>query len=154
MEKPYIEISDRPFNVNDAYAFLKQHATLRATAIFVGNVDNYNNTKEVSGINYEIYAPLAQKILADIAKEVQNLYPNISAIYIAHAKSFVKIGDICTLVAACASSWQIANAICLYIVEQMKCRVPIWKWEHYTDGSSEWLPGSNSLKKRWHFYFI
>jgi molybdopterin synthase catalytic subunit len=26
-----------------------------------------------------------------------------------------------------------------YVIEQLKQRVPIWKLEHYTDGTREWV---------------
>jgi len=28
---------------------------------------------------------------------------------------------------------------CQYIIDEIKVRLPIWKKEHYTDGSSEWV---------------
>jgi molybdopterin synthase catalytic subunit len=31
---------------------------------------------------------------------------------------------------------------CRYIIDEVKCRVPIWKKEHYQDGETEWLKGA------------
>jgi molybdopterin synthase catalytic subunit len=25
------------------------------------------------------------------------------------------------------------------VIEQLKCRVPVWKLEHYVDGTREWV---------------
>jgi molybdopterin synthase catalytic subunit len=31
-----------------------------------------------------------------------------------------------------------------YIIEEIKKRVPIWKMEHYTDGTREWVDPTRS----------
>jgi molybdopterin synthase catalytic subunit len=34
---------------------------------------------------------------------------------------------------------------CRYIIEQLKRRVPIWKREHYVDGSRAWVDNRGTL---------
>ena len=31
-----------------------------------------------------------------------------------------------------------------YVIEQLKRRVPIWKLEHYVDGSREWVGAASA----------
>jgi molybdopterin synthase catalytic subunit len=50
-------------------------------------------------------------------------------------------------VAIAAAHARRANAIgaMQYVIEELKKRLPIWKLEHYADGTREWVKGSEAM---------
>jgi len=60
----------------------------------------------------------------------------------------VPVGEISIVIAVGSKHRDEAFKICRYILEEIKHQSPIWKKEHYTKGTEEWLPGhSLRLKK-------
>ena len=49
------------------------------------------------------------------------------------------IGDIAVAVYVSSSHRQDAFAACRFLIDEIKSRVPVWKREHFTDGTAEWL---------------
>ena len=49
------------------------------------------------------------------------------------------MGDVAVVVVAAASHRDAAFDACRYVIEELKRRVPIWKREHYVDGTAGWV---------------
>ena len=62
-------------------------------------------------------------------------------VYVAHAKGRLAVGDIAVVVAAGTPHRDEAFRACRAVIEAVKHTSPIWKQEHYVDGSSEWSEG-------------
>ena len=115
-----------------------------ATAIFVGTVRHQNNNREVSGIEYSAYEEMAVKEMTSILDEATTEFALDNALVI-HRTGELAIGD--ASIAVAVSHPHRGNAIdaMRYIVEQTKMRAPIWKLEHYVDGTREWVnAGTNN----------
>jgi molybdopterin synthase catalytic subunit len=126
--------------VIDPSALLAGFADARAGACvtFEGRVRNVNEGKSVLALDYEAYAPLAKKegerILAEAAGKFGILWATC-----VHRTGELKLGDLAVWVAVAAGHRAAAFDACRYIIDETKARVPIWKREHYSDGTTEWI---------------
>src|SRR5665213_180498 len=109
-----------------------------ACATFEGWVRSRNEGRSVQALDYEAYAPLAEKEGQRILDEAQAKFPILKAIC-AHRTGELALGDLAVWVGVTAEHRSAAFEACRYVIDQAKARVPIWKREHYAGGLSEWI---------------
>ena len=59
-----------------------------------------------------------------------------------HRTGTLRVGDVSVAIACAHAHRAPALDANRYVIEQLKRRVPIWKREHYLDGTSEWVDPS------------
>lgn len=119
-----------------------------AVASFIGTVRSFNDGKLVTGIDYSAYDAMAEKEMNDIAAEASARF-GTSAIVVEHRTGFLEVGE--ASVAIVVSHERRAPALdsVRFIIEELKVRVPIWKCEHYADGSRDWVhAGTGAAQSR------
>ena len=109
-----------------------------AAILFVGNVRELNDGKPVSGMEYTAYVAMAEKEMGAIAREANTKFSG-SFVVIVHRIGELAIGDASVAIATAHAHRDAAYQASRYVIEQLKQRVPIWKREHYTDGTREWI---------------
>jgi molybdopterin synthase catalytic subunit len=109
-----------------------------ACVTFEGRVRNQNNGRAVEILDYEAYAPLAEKEGLRIIKEAREKFDLLGALCV-HRTGTLALGDLAVWVAVTAGHRAAAFDACRYIIDEMKARLPIWKKEHYLGGASEWI---------------
>lgn len=109
-----------------------------ACATFEGWVRNHNEGRPVLSLEYEAYAPLAEKEGARIIAEAREKFALSRAICV-HRVGHLKIGEMAVWVGVSAPHRGAAFDACRYIIDEAKARVPIWKKEHYADGATQWI---------------
>ncbi|MDQ6925728.1 MAG: molybdenum cofactor biosynthesis protein MoaE [Candidatus Eremiobacteraeota bacterium] len=113
-----------------------------ATALFVGTVREVNDGRAVTGIEYTAYEAMAARELAAIVAEGAERYSTVEGaprIAAEHRLGTLGVGEASVAVAASHARRAPALDAVRYVVEELKQRVPIWKREHYVDGTREWL---------------
>lgn len=108
-----------------------------AIATFSGEVRNHDKNKIVISLNYEIH-PTAQAIIEKITNEVASKY-EIKAVAVAHRYGLIPIGESAFVVAVSSAHRSPAFACCQELVERVKSELPIWKYQEFADGSTEWV---------------
>ena len=117
-----------------------------AAILFVGTVREVNDDKPVSGMEYTAYVAMAEKEMAAIAREASTRFSG-SFVVIVHRIGELAIGEASVVIATANAHRDAAYQASRYVIEQLKQRVPIWKREHYTDGTREWIdPTHSSLR--------
>lgn len=109
-----------------------------ACATFEGWVRNRNDGRAVSTLEYETHAALAEKEGGRILEEARAKFSILKAVC-AHRSGALAIGDLAVWVGVAAEHRNTAFDACRYIIDQTKLRVPIWKREHYADGTVDWV---------------
>ena len=117
-------------------------ATNGATAAFVGTVRSTNEGREVSGIEYSAYRSMAEREMTAILSEAVRAY-DVSGVVIEHRVGVLAVGDVSIAAVAAAPHRRAAIDAMSAIVEETKKRAPIWKLEHYVDGTREWVGASS-----------
>lgn len=109
--------------------------------MFVGKVRENNLGREVTGVSYDMFDPLALTVFARAVVEAQAEVGNTLKVHVSHAKGRLAVGDIAVVVAAGTPHRDEAFRACRMIIEKVKHQTPIWKQEHYVDGDSVWSEG-------------
>ena len=91
----------------------------------------------VSGLTYEAFEPMALSVLEQIAEEIESTF-GVRRLAIVHRIGEVAVGQTSVLIVVAAPHRAAAFDACRYAIEELKARAPIWKSEHFADGSV-WL---------------
>ena len=120
-----------------------EHASVGAVSLFVGTVREFNDGRDVSGIDYEAYQPMAERELNAVAREACDGIPGLR-LAVEHRVGTLLVGDISVAIAAAHARRAPAIAGAQRVIEVLKQRVPIWKREHYLDGDRRWVDPTGS----------
>lgn len=100
---------------------------------FSGAVRDATKGRAVLRLEYEAYAPMAEKKLAEIGAEISAQWPGArTAIH--HRVGVLLPGELAVVIAVSTPHRAEAFAGCRHAIERLKTEVPIWKKEVYADG--------------------
>ena len=114
-----------------------------ATVIFQGITRNNTGNREVLFLEYEAYAPMAEKTLNQVRDEILSKWDVKIAIH--HRIGRVDIGQTSLLVAVGSAHREAAFEACKYSVDRIKEIVPIWKKEHFVGGEI-WIGDADGFR--------
>ena len=86
---------------------------------------------------YEAH-PSAAAVLEEVAAEIAK-DPTVIAVAVAHRIGALEIGDVALAAAVSTAHRGDAFAACAKLVDTAKARLPIWKHQHFADGTDEWV---------------
>lgn len=109
-----------------------------ALAVFEGWVRNHHHGQAVVRLEYEAYEALACREGERILAEVRGNHEVLHAACV-HRTGALEVGDLAVWVGVCSAHRDAALDACRYIIEEVKRRVPIWKKEHFADGTAQWV---------------
>jgi molybdopterin synthase catalytic subunit len=115
-----------------------------ATSLFLGTVREVNDGRAVTGMDYTAYDAMASRELEKIAREAADQFGGV-AIALEHRVGTLALGDVSVAIATAHAHRAQALDATRFAIEQLKKRVPIWKREHYADGTREWIDPSSSI---------
>ncbi len=142
--KPACSITEQPLDPADLKPAI-QDPSCGGHSIFVGTVRKRNHEKEVFRLEYQAYAPMAEKVFSEIAEEAKEKF-GVKGCSIVHRVGILEPGEISVAVAIASEHRKEAFAACQYVVSELKRRAPIWKKEVYRDGTSAWLGGEENVE--------
>jgi molybdopterin synthase catalytic subunit len=120
------------------YQALLQDQRAGACVTFEGWVRDKNEGQPVESLEYEAYAPLAEKEGQRILEEAVAKFPILAA-FCFHRVGHLQLGDIAVWVGISSEHRGAAFDACRYVIDETKARVPIWKKEHYASGVTAWI---------------
>jgi len=109
-----------------------------AAVLFVGTVREVNDGRAVTGIDYRAYEAMAERELAAIATEAAERFGTRDLV-VEHRLGSLALGEASVVVAVAHPHRAQAYEASRFVIEELKRRVPIWKREHYVDGTREWV---------------
>lgn len=109
-----------------------------AVVTFSGTVRDHFGNRTTARLEYEAYAEMASAVLADIAAEAKQRYA-IHNVAIHHRIGILAIGETAVLVVVAAGHRGPALDATGWIMDRIKEIAPIWKKEHWADGSQDWI---------------
>jgi molybdopterin synthase catalytic subunit len=113
------------------------HPGAGAVVLFSGEVRDSNRGREVAYLEYESYQTLASKMIADILQEAKEKW-SLHIAVAQHRVGKVGIGETAVVVITASAHRSEAYAANRYIIDRIKHEAPIWKCEHFADGTHEW----------------
>jgi molybdopterin synthase catalytic subunit len=109
-----------------------------ASVVFVGTVRDVNDGRPVTGMEYSAYEAMARQELERIVREAVERFATHD-IVVEHRLGALAVGDVSVAVVAAHPHRAQAFDAARYVIEELKRRVPVWKLEHYVDGTREWV---------------
>jgi molybdopterin synthase catalytic subunit len=127
----------RPLDIAALVAEVQDPAA-GATVLFVGTVREVNDGRAVTGIDYTAYETMAGRELRAVLDEAAARF-SPTAMVAEHRIGYLALGQASVAIVVSHAHRAAAYEASRYVIEQLKRRVPIWKREHYVDGTREWV---------------
>ncbi len=141
-----IQLTDKPI---DYHQLTEQVRSTQAGAVvlFLGTVREMTGEKQTLALNYDAYPEMALKQMQVLADEATQRWP-VVALAVVHRLGHLALGEISVAVAVSAPHRGQAFEAGRFLIDELKVRVPVWKQEHWADGSTEWVhPGTEAQFK-------
>ena len=106
-------------------------------ATFTGTVRRQSRGREVTRLEYEAYAEMAEDVMARLVAELEEAH-ELCGLAIHHRVGRVEVGEPSVVIAASAPHRQAALTACREAIDRLKETVPLWKKEVY-EGGEEWV---------------
>jgi molybdopterin synthase catalytic subunit len=130
-------VTIEPLSVQQVNDLVKR-PTDGAVVTFDGIVRNNFDGRPVRCLEYEAYAAMAEKKLAEIGAEVQQKFA-VGEIAMMHRIGRLEIGESSIVIAVAAPHRHAAFEACAYAMDRVKAEVPVWKKEFFADGADHWV---------------
>lgn len=132
------KIAFAPLEIAEAYGLADDGAN-GAIALFSGMVRNKTDGQPVVALEYQAYEPMAIEVFKQIAGQIRQQWPDITHVVIHHRTGKLTVGEISVLVTVGSPHRGEAFAACQYAIDTLKHNAPIWKKEHWENGSTSWV---------------
>ena len=109
--------------------------------LFVGTIRNQTRGKEVKGLEYEVYRPMAERQIAKLEEEIRKRWP-VKSIRLIHREGRLKVGEVSVVVAVSAVHREEAFEAARYAIDRIKESFPIWKREKFRGARYAWVKGT------------
>ena len=113
-----------------------------AVALFLGTVRDLTGTEATAFLEYEAYAPMAEKLLAEIEAEVRTRW-TVGDVAMVHRLGKLSVGEVSVAVAVSTPHRAECFDAARYAIDTLKARVPIWKKDIAPDGATAWVDASS-----------
>ena len=135
-QKFFVEIGPDPISL-DPLIKAVEGENKGAIVTFQGTVRNHAEGRQVRGLTYEAYIPMARSQMAAVAKEIHDRFELLDVAMV-HRVGSLELGEIAVAIAVSAPHRGDAFEACRYAIDRLKETVPIWKKEFYTDEKPIW----------------
>ncbi len=115
-----------------------QRGSNGAAVLFVGTVRDVNDGRSVTGMEYTAYHAMAERELGLVVGEAASRF-GTDDVVVEHRLGSLDVGDVSVVIAAAHPHRTRAFEAARFVIEELKRRVPVWKLEHYVDGTREWV---------------
>ncbi|MBD1865764.1 molybdenum cofactor biosynthesis protein MoaE [Cyanobacteria bacterium FACHB-471] len=134
----HFAITFAPLSLEEVYARADDSAN-GAIVVMSGMVRNQTDGQPVVALEYQAYEPMAIQVFKQIAAEIRQTWTDVTRVVIHHRTGKLSVGEISVLVAVGCPHRSEAFAACKYAIDTLKHNAPIWKKEHWADGSTSWV---------------
>ncbi len=124
----------------DTNAVLAGVSSTRAGAVvlFLGTTREFTAGRQTITLEYECYEEMARRKLDELEQTARQRWPLIGCTVV-HRLGNVPLRDASVVVAVSSPHRDDAFEAGRWLIDTLKRDVPIWKKEHWADGSSEWV---------------
>lgn len=126
-------LTSEAIDINDVIAKVVRPEA-GAISTFTGIVREFTKGKRTLYLEYQAYAVMAEKMLATIGKEIDAKWKDTRTA-IVHRTGRLEISEVAVAIAVSTPHRKDAFKASSYAIERIKEIVPIWKKEHWEDGT-------------------
>jgi molybdopterin synthase catalytic subunit len=141
----WIAVTEEPLPVDAATAWATTPGS-GAVVVFLGVVrDNSDGRDGVRGLSYEAYEEAAAAKLAAVALEARRQWPVVDRVALLHRIGDLDLSEASVAVVVSSPHRPEAFDAARFCIDTLKETVPIWKREHWQDGS-DWATRSHPVR--------
>lgn len=112
-----------------------------AVVLFLGTVREMTAGRETLRLHYDCYPEMAERKLAELEAEATRRWSLVSVVVV-HRLGRLELGEASVAVAVSSAHRDAAFEAGRWLIDTLKEVVPVWKQEHWADGTTEWVhPG-------------
>ena len=126
---------------------LVQRPEAGAVVLFLGTTRQFTKGRETVQLTYEAYREMALRELDRLEAEARRRWSLIECA-IAHRLGVVALGEASVAIAVSSPHRNDAFEAGRWLIDTLKETAPIWKQEHWADGSMEWVHPETSSTRR------
>jgi MoaE-MoaD fusion protein len=127
-------VTDRPPSVDAVLEAVRGPMT-GGVVVFIGLVRARSQGRDVTRLEYEAYAAMAEKVFRELCVEIEARHEGV-VVAVEHRSGVLEVGDVAVAIAAGAPHRGEAFRACQDMIDLLKERAPIWKKETGPDGTS------------------
>ncbi len=132
-----IRLTDHPIDSSSVLEAVRS-PDAGAVVLFLGTVRRTTAGRETDSLEYQCYAEMAQKTLAELEADAKQRWP-LTQCAIVHRLGLLPVGETSVAIAVSSAHRREAFEAGQWLIDRLKEVVPIWKKENYTDGGSDWV---------------
>lgn len=117
-----------------------------AVLLFLGCTRQHTAGRETIELRYEAYLAMAEKELRGLETEARQRW-GLAECLIVHRLGQVPLGEASVAIVVASPHRRAAFEAGEWLIDTLKERVPIWKEEHWADGTSEWVHPESSAEQ-------
>ncbi len=141
-QKSWTHLQHEGLDINRVTDFL-YHPAAGGVDIFVGTTRQWTDDRETSELSYECYEAMALREMDALIQDAMSRW-SIVRTCILHRLGVVPVAEASVIIGVSTPHRVDAFEACRFLIDRLKVQVPIWKKEHYSDGTTEWVQGSTS----------
>lgn len=138
-DRSWTEVTTGPLSEGAIASYVATPAS-GGVVVFSGIVRDHHEGRAVVAIEYTAVESLAAAKLRDIALEVLD-DAAVHRVAAVHRIGHLEVGEASVMVAASAAHRADAFRAAQRLIDRIKEVVPVWKHEHFADGTKSWAPG-------------
>ena len=135
-----IQLTSKSINTAQLLDSVASHEA-GAIVLFVGVTREFTSGRQTDSLDYEAYPEMAEQELRNLENEARRRWPIVGCM-IVHRLGHLELGEASVAIAVSAPHRRDAFEAGQWLIDTLKERVPIWKKENWSDGTTEWVhPG-------------
>ena len=117
-----------------------------AVVVFVGVVrDHAEGRAGVHAMTYEAYEEQATRVMAEIVADARRRWSDVERVALLHRVGELSLSEPSVAVAVSSPHRDHAFEAARYCIDTLKESAPIWKQEHWQDGT-DWALGQHAIR--------
>ncbi|MDZ4657222.1 MAG: molybdenum cofactor biosynthesis protein MoaE [Bythopirellula sp.] len=132
-----IQLTHEPIDSHDLLR-RAQSPDAGAVLFFLGCTRQHTAGRETVELTYDAYKEMAEKELAALEAEARERWGLVECL-IVHRLGLVPLGEASVAIVVASAHRRAAFEAGEWLIDTLKARVPIWKQEHWADGTKEWV---------------
>ncbi|MEZ6045735.1 MAG: molybdenum cofactor biosynthesis protein MoaE [Planctomycetaceae bacterium] len=132
-----IELTQEVIQTEEIYAQVASKDA-GAVVLFLGTVREMTSGRQTVALDYDAYPEMALAQMEKLASEAREKWPLVE-LAIVHRLGHLELGEISVAVAVSTPHRRDAFEAGQYLIDELKVRVPVWKKENWSDGTTEWV---------------
>jgi molybdopterin synthase catalytic subunit len=143
--RDWVGLTDEPLPIDRVNTWATTPGS-GAVVCFLGVVRDHAEGRDgVTGLSYEAYADVATRRLEEVAAETRRRWPEVERLALLHRVGDLALSEASVVVVASSPHRAEAFEAARFAIDTLKETVPIWKREHWSEGS-EWSAAAHDAR--------